>query len=298
MAVIQDIIDGGDATRTYEYEEYTRTFIVSELTGSGYAMLQEALNTTGIPQYGDEHPSVDDAYCVETRARTIGPNIAEVSAIYRKSLYNQNYEASLSADSLEKESYSAYSVSTQDSTLYPNTIQYKYPDNYPNPDFAGKESQPQNVRDIIYEPKPQLQIVRFEWTTLYADVLAGYARGVPLSSVNVYHLFAERQWNFVGSLNQSNWTLMPNHPAGTWLCTNISVQMHKEYGLNAQKVFRVVYNFQMDKSGLWQRYIAYTDPNTGEIPSDVSTTPYEGNKVSAKYIRPAIYQNFNYLELS
>lgn len=294
MAVITDIIDGAEASASRDSVEYTRIFIVSGLTSAGYDMLREAMETYGIPTYGEPHPSVMDAFCYELDAEPVSHNSVKVKARYRQIAFDQNYEVNISSDAEEVESYWAFkSDNDYTDTLYPNTISYKFPANYPNPDYAGQESAPQKIKDIIYRAKPVFRLSRYEWTSLPADMLYGFPARAPLAYLNAAVLFTRRIAYFVGTISLNSWRLFPNNEA-YWLCTNISAQMQIDDA--DRKVYKVNYEFKFNPD-TWHRFIAYTDPNTGQIPDDVSTTPYEGQKVSAKIIRPARYADFNLLEL-
>jgi len=284
MAVISDIIEGCEAVIGKSGWEITRTFIVSELKAAGSAMLYEAVNTTGIPKYGDAHPAITTAYCRELRPQMLTHNSVKIVALYREYDINANYEYSVMSTAQEVETTFHFNASDESTTAISNKVVYQYPADYPNPDYRN-----QTARKILKSPiwiwQPVISISRFELYTIKADIQSGFNRGLLLSYVNSYEVFSMRAAHYTGHINKKNWVLNPHAPAGTWMCSGLAAVKQPD-----NITFKVSYEFKFNPYG-WYKELAYVDPNSGEIPSDITET--------GKYkVRTALYADFNDLELT
>ena len=284
MAVISDIIEGCEAVISKSGWEITRTFIVSELTAAGSAMLYEAVNTTGIPKYGDAHPAITTAYCRELRPQMLTHNSVKIVALYREYDINANYEYSVISSAQEVEQTFHFDASDQSTTTIDNEVVYQYPADYPNPDYRN-----QTARKILKSPiwtwQPVISISRFELYTITADIQSGFNRGLPLSYVNSYEVFSMRAAHYTGHINKENWLLKPQASAGSWMCSGLTAVKQPD-----NITFKVSYEFKLNPFR-WNKELAFIDPNSGEIPSDITET--------GKYtVRTALYADFNDLELT
>jgi hypothetical protein len=83
MAVLSDLFNESSATVTPQGTRAVRVFAVDNLTdGTPSKRVADALAATGVPEVGDEHPSISDAYAREVEARMVGPTQARVTVVY------------------------------------------------------------------------------------------------------------------------------------------------------------------------------------------------------------------------
>jgi hypothetical protein len=83
MTVLSDLFNESSATVTPQGTRAVRVFAVDNLTdGTPSKRVADALAATGVPDVGDEHPSISDAYAREVEARMVGPTQARVTVVY------------------------------------------------------------------------------------------------------------------------------------------------------------------------------------------------------------------------
>jgi hypothetical protein len=257
MAIKIDIIEGNSGTVTEQGWELNRTFIVSGLSGDGDAMLYAAiteLNTAG-HIIGTTHPTVTTAVLKELRPESAAGNIVKVTAVYRSYDVNANYSYNLSGSAVDTET-TLYCNDVDAQTYDTMELEYEWPTDYPNPDFASLGTQTQIHTATYLNPRPTMAITRYEYLTVAADEVGA---GLPLTG----NIIIRRQLNYMGTTNKSGWNVRPDDPAGSWLCLDISATKQPE-----QITWQVSYTFQYD-SGLWTTHGQYIDPNTGNPPDDV-----------------------------
>ena len=81
--VVKDIQDGAEINRTVEGLEAIRIFQVSGLTGNRDVKLLNAILANGIPQRGEQHPSIPELAVSDISASPQGAENAEVSVTYK-----------------------------------------------------------------------------------------------------------------------------------------------------------------------------------------------------------------------
>ncbi|RKY06702.1 MAG: hypothetical protein DRP56_06930 [Planctomycetota bacterium] len=283
MAVLGDIIDGTGATITDRGWELSRIAIVSELSGVGHGMLNEAVIAAGV-NIGDAHPTITTAYVREILpvAMPRAANQVKITYLYREFDTNANYAYQLSGD-----------VSEEETTLYWNhgdsefknmELEYTFPGTDDiNPDYAGKTYSPLHSSTYL-KPRPTIRITRFETLSIAADDVGA---GVALNG----DIIVDRQIRYIGKVNSAGWNLRPSDGLSAWLCVDISASKQAD-----QVTWQVTYVFQYDTvpgfTKGWASHAQFIDPNTGQPPDDLIDGT--GNLYYTMY--PA--ENFSLLQLS
>ncbi len=248
MAVVSDHLEGTSLTQTKEGYEHTRTFIVSELTGDASKKLLTALNTPGIPRRFDRHPTIPLHECDSRSAEAIEPDMVRVTAVYRQS--------HLIAPDVDAE---GNEYAPADSTLsVGSTVQEVETER----DVGGNQITVRHTYDSGTDDEK----------TVIAPAKVAYR--VAMSTVN----FTRREprnprgksQGFVGRVNA---TRVFDDPPRFWMCTRLAGNSR-----DGGKTFDVEYEFQRSVAniddltsgfGTWDPYVAFIDPETGEIPTDL-----------------------------
>jgi hypothetical protein len=157
-------------------------------------------------------------------------------------------------------------------------LEYTYPTEYPNPDYAGKTSKYIHRANKIVSAQA-VQFTRNEKFSLPFDTAGG---GLPLTLAIV----AERQFTLVGSVNAAGWNIFPSHQSQFWLCIDMSARKVPE-----SDTWVIGYAFKYDHDR-WKELAEFIDPQTGKIPDDLVAD------TGSKSFRIYPVQDFSLLNLS
>ncbi len=79
--------------------------------------------------------------------------------------------------------------------------------------------------------------------------------------------------DFVGTINKPGWLVVPQDPAGVWMCMSIE-GISNDSGLS----YTVTHSFQHN-SDFWEQTVIYIDPNTSRPPKDLAVGEVDGEGV-------------------
>ena len=257
-----DIIDGNRADLSVKGWEFSRVFIVHDLTAPGYAMLVEAVDFLGLV-YGQPHPEIPAARAVRITPESIGEsgNAARVTVQYREFL--QDFRVELGNRLLTNKTSNAIINPSAGTAQAPMKLFYRYPDDYKtDTDRAGELADTQGVTLDVQDYFPTIIITRTEYTTTLADTVAGWPAGIALTG----EILTDRGVNYNGKTNLSGWNLRPSDQEYTWRCEITSSSA--EDGL----AYRVRYKFLYDPNQ-WMVTESYVDPLTGQTVPDHGESP-------------------------
>jgi hypothetical protein len=288
MAVVkEDLIEGNNADLGFNGWEFSRTFVVSELTGPGYAMAIEAYDNSGVPKMNDKHPSIADAYVVNVTPESISGvgNAMRLVYTYRQLIPNIQITTGVHSTNVRTQKYFTDPANSKNRSEM--VLTYPYPSDYlPDPDKAGTEEQ-QGVDLDVSMDLPDFTYSRTEWAANQADVANGYILGAQLTG----QMLIDRGLLFNNTLNKANWTLRPSASAGGW-----RLKMTAESTENTFD-WRVTYNFVSDLEA-WKYPAVYQDPQLDQpVPDPVFESDNSADG-SSKNFDQYLLQNFNLLGLS
>ena len=264
MPVVKpDIIQGNSGRRTVKGWEFSRVFIVSELTSNGDAMLVEAVNTTGVPLYGDAHPEIPTAFAVEHDPESIPStgNAVRVIVTYRE--FAQDYIIEIGSRKLMRPRTDYYP--TAGAPAIPMKLYYTYPSDYALNEKMRDKTESDGAEIEVQEYYPTIVISRTEFTSIAADALSGHAAGAKLTG----EMLTDRGLKYNGRTNWKGWNLRPSDDPDSWRCEMTAVSA--ENGI----AYRVRYMFSFDPDH-WLAPATYKDPFSGEPipdPDRVVTRP-------------------------
>ena len=279
MAIKIDIIDGNSATVTEAGWEIQRVFMVSGLSGDGYAMLYAAITELAAAGYfiGSTHDTITTAVLKELRPESFSHNGVKVTGTYRQYDTTASYQYNLQGSPVDEET-TLYVDATTGATASME-LTYTWPTDYPNPDFASLGEHTQVHTATYLKPRPTITISRYEYLTIAADAVGA---GLPLTR----NILIDRQLNYIGYTNAAGWNFRIGDAAGSWLCLDINASKQPE-----QITWQVSYTFQYD-ANQWREHGQYIDPNTGKPPDDLV------DGTGDDYFNMYVDRNFTLLGLS
>lgn len=237
MAVLNDIIDNPTARFTLDGWTVERTAIVTGVTGTGHTRLLNAMNTTGIPVLGTQHPSGADCYLREAVPTADDSDTVRVRLIYADPA-NMSYRQQL--DTIEVGGTLSQVPTIYDRLGVAMYTTYTYPADYEyNDDMKSVEvSQGGTAAKLV--PEHTIIKTRLE-----------YANPSPLAI------------DFVGTVNMAGWNLAPSALEGTWMCMGIKGRSN-----DGEVSYIVTYSFQY-RVDTWATTIKFIDPHTSKEPPDL-----------------------------
>lgn len=181
--VVSDIIEG-KASFTFDGWVIERVFIVTGLTGNAYDKIIDALNTTGVPELGDAHPSTSLTYCYLREAiPTINPkanDTVNIRLVYANATWPTERQQ---VNTLEVGG--ALSQVQTNKDIYGNVItgSYYYPANYPYDDaLRGKDVAISGVQTkLLPERHIVKRIIEYSDPTVKAKLYLGTVNSGPWS---------------------------------------------------------------------------------------------------------------------
>jgi hypothetical protein len=216
--------------------------VVHGVAGNGDARLKNALNTTGIPTLGTEHPSISECYLREAFAEAIDSDTVRVRLVYADPA---NMQGSQSLDTIEVGGSLSQIQTNLDIFNNTITVGYTYPLGYNLDDRLGTGS----AADRTVETSKQVPVLLPEHSMTITRI--------------EYENPSPRAIDYLGKVNVGAWNLAPSAAPRTWLCTAI-VGRSNDAGLT----WTVTYNFQY-RADTWDTVVTFIDPNTGAPPPDL-----------------------------
>ncbi len=234
--IVKDLIEAQVLTRDSDGFTAERVFIIDEITGQPETRLYNAIQSSGIPAFGDPHPTIPDIQVTEIQANpaTSGSQI-KINVVYsvpdnsdgstdnssgsitvNSSLITEEVFEDINGDTL-KADYKIFVDSTNTNV----TVSTKY------------------ATVDVQRPQMVVTFRRLE-------------DQVPKTVIN----------DFLGVVNSTDWSGFPAH---TWLCTNITVSPNKDK-------FDVDYSFAFNQQS-WQVevIVPLTDTQANNFPIDKAT---------------------------
>lgn len=263
MAVQIDFIEGAELSEDENGYKATRIALVTGLQPTTHKALFIALTQTGLPKFGDPHPSIPGISCVSRACKYEGGNDkVRVTLEYAVPQPSQTPTPPPSPGQTGSQSTIRVGGSTQRTTTQKDAfganivVSHKFPANFPDAEFAGKDV-PQGADAEIEIPNVVLSETRKEF-------------GSPSNLAK----------SFVGTVNASSiWGGAPR----TFLCTRIE-GVTNDLGLT----FEVTYEFQFNPQ-TWDATIVFRDPRT-QKPLD---QPVEGQSIKTFQV----YRQSNFFAL-
>lgn len=218
-------------------ESARRTFLVTGLVSTNYEIIGEALNTSGVPQYGDSFPGNDNIIVVNRNARVLDEDnnrkvVVEVEYT-TLGLEDGNYRFQCST-SISEDSTSG------DVNGNLVSLSYTYPVDYENPQYAGLTST-QAAELTVYRPESTLSTTGITATSNPNGIVDSWA----------------------GYLNSDQWQ---GGAAGTWMCTRCDWVPH-DLDASPPK-YKFTFEFQKKRAS-WTQTAYFRTDDTGKIPSDL-----------------------------
>ena len=252
-------------------------------------MLDEAMEVTGIPAFGEAHPlnAILDKnlYVISRRPSSTGPNQVSITVIYRQFDTNIEYDG---GSTLRTKTTTEYLTNPLDSrnnqTWADMQVEYTYPDDYEvYPSDAG-QTLITGVKLSNAEVYPRFSVSRTETVVIGADSLFGETYSADTRVTG--EILTNRNFDFAGTLNLAGWYRRPDDGAGVWMCQGI--EFHSaDSGIS----YRVKYSFEGDPK-TWNPEARFIDPNTGSPPSDLVAD------TGKKTYKQQPYRDFNLLEIA
>ena len=211
----------------------TRHFLVTGLdSGTPINRVAQALNATGVPQYGDAYPGNAGVIAKSHRLRMLQDKDSTACAVISVDYVTVGQEDGFYVFHGD----GSVSEEETDSDVEGHPIRVSYTD-------SGGTTYVQGKTVPFMDPQSTLSTTGIEPTS------------VPLTVQN--------QWN--GYVNSDTWN---GYPAGCWMCTRCSFTPHD---LNeSPPLYKFTFEFQLKRRG-WTPTAYYIDPATGEPPSDLVT---------------------------
>lgn len=259
MAVISDIIDNPTARFTLDGWAMERTLVVTGVTGTGHTKILNAMNTSGVPALGTQHPSGADCYLREAIPTAIDSDKVSIRLIYADPT-NMSYRQQLNTIEVG-------GTLSQVPTIYDRLgvamyTTYTYPADYEFNDKFKSVTVSQGGTANKFIPEHTIIKRRLE-----------YANPSPLAI------------DFVGTVNMAGWNLATSALEGTWMCTGIVGRSN-----DGEVSWIVTYSFQY-RFDTWATEMKFIDPHTGKEPPDLVLN------TGIKYYELYTIMNFNLLGL-
>lgn len=217
------------------------------VTGYGYGKAQTGLVELGVTM-GMQHPGYTDSYLQSVSWQALASNIVR---------YTLNFEPMTNVPDQYTIEGGLESVETnKDKNDTPTYVEYQYPDDYKY-DPAKQGAIEKVVKTISKDvPTLRLTVVRREITTK-EDIQRNHD-------------------TYGGTVNNANWNMFPSALIDTWRCDGVSgVKVGIVWdAVNGERdVYDVTYSFTFRKDK-WKTSLAFTDPNTGEVPPSETWGPH------------------------
>lgn len=235
---------------------------VTGVSGNGYQQHRTALQVSGMPRMGQEHPHIAGLRVTGRSPSTVDDGVVEVRVKYgrrdtRDSIGLADF-AQIDVGSTLNQTETNERIDTSDNSLVPIEV-YK-----PGSTAPRKKEEVQGGTVSFLDPKQTIVYRRREL-------------GSP----------GQKAWNYVGTTNQAGWTLDPAASEGKWLCTGIT-GTSTDGGTN----YDVTYTFARDQNN-WVTRAYWIDPDTSKPDPDGTGAAGDGYRTCYLYFSA----NFNALAL-
>lgn len=234
MTVKIDIRDGARGEQTAGAWAFDRIALVTGVTGDANARVYNAMIDPAMPDYGDEHPTIEGLYLIDRYGEALSTGVVKVRLVYKRPSRNWTPTDTTTPQIVvgtTLQQYQTYRDINGDTI----TVSYTIP---------GKGLKTTGVSVSVLLPSSTLHLVRTEDTN-------------PQVKSGIYS----------GKVNSAGWAFDPEAPARTWLCTGI-VGRSNDGGTS----FEVSYDF-LHKRTLatdnWDGVAEFIDPTTGQPPPDL-----------------------------
>lgn len=228
-----------------------RRILVEYLTDTDYGSLFDAINATGVPNYGDSVTEASNLMVTNKEAKMLDSTLAEVIVTYEPKDQIQRFAETSKANLRASLNQLPTNKDKDGDTTF---VEHEFPGDDPDPLFAGLTKTQGGQWDKF---SPQVAL-HFEGTQQVSDIV-----GLALSVMN--------------KTNDATWM---GGGAGTWMCTGVEADVNNS-GLSPID-YLLKLEFQYNPDG-WDPTIVYVDPRTGRPPVDL--VPDTGFKVVAAYDR-------------
>lgn len=241
MAVLKDIIDNPTARFTLDGWTMERTVVVTGVTGDGHEKLLNAMNTSGIPALGTQHPSGADCYLREAIPTADDSDTVRIRFIYADPT-NMSYRQQL--NTIEVGGTLSQVQTNYDRLDSVIGAEYTYPVDYEYHDFSEKSEADRTVTqcELVNKFIPEHTIVKTRLEYVNPSLIA---------------------IDFVGTVNAAGWNFAPSALSGTWMCTGIVGRSN-----DGGESYIVTYSFQ-HRVDTWSTEVLFIDPYTGKPPTDL-----------------------------
>jgi hypothetical protein len=237
MAVITDIIEGHSGRYTFDGWQLERIFVVSGVTGTGHARLENALNTSGVPELGDAHPTSTGSYLREAIPSADDSDTVRIRCIYATPGWESSRQE---LGTVEVNANLSQTETNVDRLGLDITTGYTYP-----ADYAYSEK----LRSTYVEQ---------------GGMLSKLVPDLSITKSQVEYLDPQpKAKEYVGTVNNGPWSLAPSDASGTWLCTGIVGRSN-----DGGTTWLVTYSFQY-RGDTWTSTAVFIDPHTGKPPADL-----------------------------
>jgi len=231
MTVKIDIIDGTTIKQTFGGYETERIAIVTGLTGDGHTRLYNALNTAGVPEYGDAHPTIPSLTVQERSGSPDAADIVRIRLVYRT--YTTSYGAPPEGTKPLVEVGTALVSMNTSEDVNGTVVTVSY-----------GTAQTQTAVIPVDRPHTVIRLTRTE-----------------------YYDPTEKSAEYTGKVNMAGWEIAPSSPARTWRCNGITGRS-SDGEVTYAVTYEFEYKEDIP-SGNWDVIYQYTDPITGTTPGDV-----------------------------
>ncbi len=253
-----DLVDNNDGEKTWRGYKFTRNAIVTspeEQSGrvDDAARIFEAINDTGVPDIGDEHPNVASSLLKRIYCASIEPNILTLRLEYETPPPGYQIQT-LGLTDISMESSLIQTETTKDyngSNL--SAVSYLYQSGTPNPANPVAADGTPNLLGANLPLRSELPVVP---VYIPAMVLTYRKRVTGTDEDELEALNKIYQ----GAVNGASWR---GYNARTWLCVGLNWRI-SEYRLTFFVELRFQYKFDT-----FDTEVVFRDPYTGKVPGDV-----------------------------
>lgn len=238
MRVEPDLVKGNVSRTLSDGTKVTRVYMVSEIEGNRSDII---FNATGaVPQPGDVHPTIPRIRVESVTANPVDSNTVEVTVVYATlkigdSQVNEDAETQITIGGSVQSVLTNQFFEGRNKKLM--VLKYTFP---PDEDPEGTATE----KEIVPTANREQAIITATLSRLEDED--------PLN----------KAIEFVEHTNSR--TFLGTRPR-TWLCTSINGVSN-----DSGETFQVTYVFEF-REETWDAVLAFTDKETGAIPSDVDT---------------------------
>lgn len=243
----RDVIEGSSVRLTADGYEADRVFLVDGVTGPAHAMEYLALTVPGLPQWGEPHPSIPDAFVNAIVPTSKGGGSFSIRVGY----------APRKSSSDPAQTTIMVGTTCQQETVYQDVNGVLLTVTGPDPDDADV-TKTQAGTMSVFRPQTTLQFRRTEEESP-----------------------GDKSILYSGKVNSTKWTVHPNSQPGQWLCMGI-VGVSSDNGATYEVTYDFVFKDTVPTKD-WRGVIVYMDTTTGRPAAGVSLSN-GGIKYAAAYL--------------